>query len=317
MHPKILVLLIIIPVTSGFVDCRTACRTCRELKAEQSLLEVHCAMCEECKQRRRERLQMKSHPIVKKQQQAKLATRAAPPSIQYLQSHYPEGCPTPEPCSPSQEEYRPTNAEGQTCPPVDKCVTKRQLQYINSIVTVSQPPVTQPTTTQYMPPSSAQPVPLPAPQPALMPALLPAPMPMPLPPALPFPMPYQMPPPMPLQSAPSVSIEPISQAPIQLLSTSWLESPTSPSGPPRPPLLPHRLFPPPMPPAPPPMFYPPILPGCYCMPFMGPACHCPPFHQRPEAATRFELSFTTEHETTSTKEYLYAYVGVPRDIVKD
>ena len=50
-----MVLLVIIPSSSGYIDCRISCRRCHENTEHPAVLEVYCAMCEECKQRRRER----------------------------------------------------------------------------------------------------------------------------------------------------------------------------------------------------------------------------------------------------------------------
>ncbi|XP_047027228.1 cyclin-K-like [Helicoverpa zea] len=45
-----------IPLSTGYIDCRISCRRCHENTEHPSVLEVYCAMCEECKQRRRERM---------------------------------------------------------------------------------------------------------------------------------------------------------------------------------------------------------------------------------------------------------------------
>lgn len=42
---------------SSNIDCRTSCRRCRENLEDPELLEVYCAMCDECKERRREWVQ--------------------------------------------------------------------------------------------------------------------------------------------------------------------------------------------------------------------------------------------------------------------
>lgn len=44
-----------LPPSAGYIDCRISCRRCHENTEHPSVLEVYCAMCEECKQRRRER----------------------------------------------------------------------------------------------------------------------------------------------------------------------------------------------------------------------------------------------------------------------
>ncbi|XP_075979028.1 uncharacterized protein LOC142978451 [Anticarsia gemmatalis] len=51
-----LVVIVLLPVTTGVVDCRLACKRCQESKETPTVLEVYCAMCEECKQRRREKM---------------------------------------------------------------------------------------------------------------------------------------------------------------------------------------------------------------------------------------------------------------------
>uniref|UniRef100_A0A2A4J5Q6 Uncharacterized protein n=1 Tax=Heliothis virescens TaxID=7102 RepID=A0A2A4J5Q6_HELVI len=51
-----LTLLTMIPLSTGYIDCRISCRRCHEHTEHPSVLEVYCAMCEECKQRRRERM---------------------------------------------------------------------------------------------------------------------------------------------------------------------------------------------------------------------------------------------------------------------
>ncbi|XP_063893004.1 AT-rich interactive domain-containing protein 2-like [Helicoverpa armigera] len=51
-----LALLTMIPLSTGYIDCRISCRRCHENTEHPSVLEVYCAMCEECKQRRRERM---------------------------------------------------------------------------------------------------------------------------------------------------------------------------------------------------------------------------------------------------------------------
>ncbi|KAF9413629.1 hypothetical protein HW555_008207 [Spodoptera exigua] len=50
------VLVTSLPPSTGYIDCRISCRRCHENTEHPSVLEVYCAMCEECKQRRRERL---------------------------------------------------------------------------------------------------------------------------------------------------------------------------------------------------------------------------------------------------------------------
>ncbi|XP_069359111.1 uncharacterized protein [Maniola hyperantus] len=47
--------LAILPIRSGIINCRTACRHCRQQLEHPEMLEVYCAMCDECKERRRER----------------------------------------------------------------------------------------------------------------------------------------------------------------------------------------------------------------------------------------------------------------------
>lgn len=53
MYP--LLLIAFLPQVSAFVDCRIACLRCKENKEHPLVLEVHCAMCNECKQRRNDR----------------------------------------------------------------------------------------------------------------------------------------------------------------------------------------------------------------------------------------------------------------------
>ncbi|XP_022830290.1 collagen alpha-1(VIII) chain-like [Spodoptera litura] len=50
------VLVTSLPPSTGYIDCRISCRRCHENTEHPSVLEVYCAMCEECKQRRRERM---------------------------------------------------------------------------------------------------------------------------------------------------------------------------------------------------------------------------------------------------------------------
>ncbi|XP_075979030.1 uncharacterized protein LOC142978452 isoform X2 [Anticarsia gemmatalis] len=47
-------LLIFVPLTTGYVSCRLACRRCDQHKYHPSILEIYCAMCDECRQRRQE-----------------------------------------------------------------------------------------------------------------------------------------------------------------------------------------------------------------------------------------------------------------------
>ncbi|KAH9639675.1 hypothetical protein HF086_002501, partial [Spodoptera exigua] len=58
------VLVTSLPPSTGYIDCRISCRRCHENTEHPSVLEVYCAMCEECKQRRRERylLRLKGRP---------------------------------------------------------------------------------------------------------------------------------------------------------------------------------------------------------------------------------------------------------------
>ncbi|XP_026734021.1 proline-rich receptor-like protein kinase PERK14 [Trichoplusia ni] len=51
----VLSVLALLPLSAGYIDCRISCRRCHENTEHPSVLEVYCAMCEECKQRRRER----------------------------------------------------------------------------------------------------------------------------------------------------------------------------------------------------------------------------------------------------------------------
>ncbi|XP_045767004.1 uncharacterized protein LOC123868504 [Maniola jurtina] len=46
--------LVTLPIASGIINCRTACRHCREKLEHPEMLEVYCAMCDECNERRRE-----------------------------------------------------------------------------------------------------------------------------------------------------------------------------------------------------------------------------------------------------------------------
>ncbi|XP_050351791.1 uncharacterized protein LOC126774348 [Nymphalis io] len=40
-----------LPFSSAVINCRLACRHCREHNAHPNMLEVYCAMCDECKER--------------------------------------------------------------------------------------------------------------------------------------------------------------------------------------------------------------------------------------------------------------------------
>ncbi|CAD0201071.1 unnamed protein product [Chrysodeixis includens] len=53
----VLTLVSLLPLSAAYIDCRISCRRCHENTEHPSVLEVYCAMCEECKQRRRERVQ--------------------------------------------------------------------------------------------------------------------------------------------------------------------------------------------------------------------------------------------------------------------
>ncbi|CAH4033010.1 unnamed protein product [Pieris brassicae] len=55
-----LAFLSLIPNSAAVVDCRVACRRCREKTDLPEMVEVYCAMCTECKERRIERIQATS-----------------------------------------------------------------------------------------------------------------------------------------------------------------------------------------------------------------------------------------------------------------
>ncbi|RVE42574.1 hypothetical protein evm_012771 [Chilo suppressalis] len=90
-----------------------ACRRCRENREHAILLEVHCAMCRECKLRRKEKQQLQSsyassfsvlpisprgrpRLVQERADQNQLLSVSQKPSEEYVE--YPEGCPTPPPC---------------------------------------------------------------------------------------------------------------------------------------------------------------------------------------------------------------------------
>lgn len=94
-----------LPLSNSYIDCRISCRRCHENTEHPSVLEVYCAMCEECKQRRREKLISKpgqqsspgpTRPVHKKPMMFPkvIQTRASqpsdfhPPSEDHTESEY-------------------------------------------------------------------------------------------------------------------------------------------------------------------------------------------------------------------------------------
>ncbi|KAL4708615.1 hypothetical protein ACJJTC_001054 [Scirpophaga incertulas] len=52
MCHQLLIIAALLHSTAAVVDCRIACQLCKEKSEHRMLLEVHCALCKECKLRR-------------------------------------------------------------------------------------------------------------------------------------------------------------------------------------------------------------------------------------------------------------------------
>ncbi|XP_035445443.2 collagen alpha-3(IV) chain-like isoform X3 [Spodoptera frugiperda] len=79
-----------LPPSAGYIDCRISCRRCHENTEHPSVLEVYCAMCEECKQRRRERYLIRMRDGVGRSAEAlaktlMLGPHAAAPPPEHIQ----------------------------------------------------------------------------------------------------------------------------------------------------------------------------------------------------------------------------------------
>lgn len=51
-----LALALVPAAVAGFVNCQTSCKRCQENSNEPEVVELYCSMCEECREKRRERL---------------------------------------------------------------------------------------------------------------------------------------------------------------------------------------------------------------------------------------------------------------------
>ncbi|CAH2269536.1 jg19084 [Pararge aegeria aegeria] len=104
--------LSILPIGSGIINCRIACRSCREKGEHPDMLEVYCAMCDECKERRREWLEGRPS-LLRVENSEDYMTN-------YGQQDLQDDCPTTpvdEPCdSPQLLTQRVTTTTSTTTP---------------------------------------------------------------------------------------------------------------------------------------------------------------------------------------------------------
>ncbi|XP_068618537.1 proteoglycan 4-like [Battus philenor] len=84
----------VMEVAGGPVDCRTACAKCSGDGEQLTLQEVYCGMCHECRERRRDWVRARRRPPRR---------RAATLSEREFSYEEFEECPTPPPCTDADE----------------------------------------------------------------------------------------------------------------------------------------------------------------------------------------------------------------------
>ncbi|KAJ2943502.1 hypothetical protein O0L34_g16611 [Tuta absoluta] len=154
-------LLLQLTISKGLLDCRTACRKCKEGTEDIEFLDVYCSMCKECRDKRRELLARRTTPPVDPfpedlSEDLPVRRRNRPPKVRFrtfyrrqpalrmeeeaedVLATWPEHCPTPPMCSEEVEQVEeepPTTTTTtttrpptqQTCPPVaDKCRPRKE-----------------------------------------------------------------------------------------------------------------------------------------------------------------------------------------------
>ncbi|KPI97130.1 hypothetical protein RR46_09037 [Papilio xuthus] len=133
----------------GTVSCRTACAQCAARTEHQALLEVYCAMCHECRERRR----AWRHFAPRRRKSPNLKPNHRANSADEFPDESPDGPPGGPPEGPPEEPR---------CPEPPPCDSE-QLD--------GPPDMLMPTTPEQGPPASLPPAPFPAPaQPSAGPA---------------------------------------------------------------------------------------------------------------------------------------------------